>query len=99
LGAIKSVLKARYGDKPAGHWVVFQTKIAGVPLIAIGYAWSHSSTSFFVSTCGSTHPASSSYETHFEDEFGVIKTKMIARPHLLEWVYDFLPLIDEHNKQ
>ena len=24
---------------------------------------------------------------------------MIARPHLLEWVYDFLPLIDEHNKQ
>jgi hypothetical protein len=99
VGAMKSILKARYGKKPAGHWVVFRTKISEVPLIAIAYAWSHTSTSFFISTCGSTHPASTSYETHFEDEFGVIKSKMIARPHLLEWVYDFLPLIDEHNKQ
>jgi hypothetical protein len=52
-----------------------------------------------MSTCGSTHPASQSYETHFEDEFGVVTTKSIARPHILEWVYDYLPLIDEHNKQ
>jgi hypothetical protein len=65
LGAIKSVPKARYGDKPGDHWVVFWTKISEVPLIAIGYAWSHSSTSFFISTCGSTHSASTSYETHF----------------------------------
>jgi hypothetical protein len=78
VGAMKSVLKARYGKKPAGHWVVFWTKIAKVPLIAIAYAWSHTSTSFFVSTCGSTHPASISNETHFEDELGVIKSKMIA---------------------
>jgi hypothetical protein len=78
VGAMKSVLKARYGKKPAGHWVVFWTKIAKVPLIAIAYAWSQTSTSFFVSTCGSTHPASISNETHFEDELGVIKSKMIA---------------------
>jgi len=49
-----------------------------VLIIAIAYAWSHTSTSFFVSTCGSTHPASISNETHFEDELGVIKSKMIA---------------------
>jgi hypothetical protein len=65
-------------------------------LIAIGYAWSQKSVSYFISTCGSTNPASHSYETHFEDEFGVIQTKYIARPHLLEWVYNYLPLIDEH---
>jgi hypothetical protein len=72
------VLKARYGKKPAGHWVVFLTKIAEVPLIAIAYAWSHTSASFFASTCSLTHLASISYENHCEDEFGVIKTKMIA---------------------
>ena len=97
--AIYSVLKAWYGDKPSGHWVVFWTEISDVKLLAIGYAWSNSSISYFVSTCGSTHPAKECYETHFEDDFGVITTKKIARPHLLEWVYDYLPLIDEHNKQ
>jgi hypothetical protein len=68
-------------------------------LIAIGYARSQKSVSYFISTCGSTNPASYSYEAHFEDEFGVIQAKYIARLHLLEWVYDYLPLIDELNKQ
>jgi hypothetical protein len=55
--------------------------------------------SYFVSTCGSTYPAEQSYTTHFEDEFGIVSTKQISQPHLLEWVYDFLPLINEHNRQ
>ena len=71
--AIYSVLKAWYGDKPSGHWVVFWTEISGVKLLAIGYAWSNSSLSHFVSTCGSImHPAKECYETHFKDDFGVI---------------------------
>ncbi len=99
MAAIHSVLTARCGDKPAGHWVVFKTTINGIKLAAIGYAWSHSSVSYFVTTCGSTHPAVNSYETHFEDEFGVVQTRKIRRPRILEWVYDYLPLLDEHNKQ
>ncbi len=94
-----AVLKVLYGDRPAGHWVVFKTEISSVRLLAIAYAWSQTSIAYFVSTCGSTSPAAQSYETHFEDEFGVVTTKKIARPHLLEWVYDYLPLIDKHNKQ
>ncbi len=94
-----SVLKARYGDRPAGHWVVFCTELSGVKVLAIAYAWSQTSIAYFVSTCGSTQPSETCYETHFEDEYGVITTKQIARPHVLEWVYDYLPLIDEHNKQ
>ena len=35
--AIYSALNAWYGDKPSGHWVVFQTEISGVKLLAIGY--------------------------------------------------------------
>lgn len=96
---LHEILKARYGDKPAGHWVVMKAEISGVDVLAIAYAWSHSSCSYFVSTCGSTYPAEQSYTTHFEDEFGIVSTKQISRPHLLEWVYDFLPLIDEHNRQ
>ena len=99
MTAIHSVLTARCGDKPAGHWVVFKTTISNVKIAAIGYAWSHSSVSYFVTTCGSTHPAVNSYETHYEDEFGVVQTRKIRRPRILEWVYDYLPLLDEHNKQ
>jgi hypothetical protein len=57
MQALHSVLTARYGDRPAGHWVVFCTNICGVTLIAVCYAWSHSSTTYFLSTCGSTNPA------------------------------------------
>jgi hypothetical protein len=64
--AIHSVLKARYADKPAGHWVVFQTEIAGVQILAIGYAWSYSSVLYFVSTCSSMFCAKQCYEMHFE---------------------------------
>ena len=91
-------MKARYGDRPAGHWVVFQATISGVTLIAVCYAWSHSSTTYFLSTCGSTNPAKTSYTTHFEDEFGTVGVNHIPQPSIKEWFYDFLPLIDEHNK-
>jgi hypothetical protein len=33
-----AVLKARYGNKPAGHWVVFKTEIIGLKIIALAYA-------------------------------------------------------------
>jgi hypothetical protein len=48
-----------------------------------------------VSTCGSTNPVNHCYETHFEDDFGVIQTNYIVRPHLLQWVI----IIDEHDQQ
>ena len=35
-----SVLKARHPRRPAGHWVVMKTTIAGVDLFALVYAWS-----------------------------------------------------------
>jgi hypothetical protein len=99
MHALHSVLTARYSKKPAGHWVVFRTTISGVMVLAVCYAWSHSSTTYFLSTCGSTNPAKTSYVTHFEDEFGVVGIKQIPQPSIKEWFYDFLPLIDEHNKQ
>ena len=35
----------------------------------------------------------------FEDEFGNVSHKTIDRPELCHFLYEYLPLIDEHNKQ
>ena len=98
MEALHSVLTARF-PKPVGHWVVFTTKIAGVDLFACAYAWSQSRVSYFISTTGNTLPSKDTYRTQFEDEFGCVSYKDIPRPVFADLLYDFLPLIDEHNKQ
>ena len=97
--ALRAILKARFGDRPAGHWVVMKTVIAEVPMFAIAYAWSQSGVSYFLSTCGTTNPSPHKYETSFEDDFGVTQYRQVERPCISHFLYDFLPLIDEHNKQ
>jgi len=96
---LHAILKACHGDNPAGHWVVMRSTIGGVPLFALAYAWSKAGVSYFLSTCGSTAVASEMYETNFEDEFGNIQTRKIPRPKVASFLYNFLPLIDEYNKQ
>jgi hypothetical protein len=95
---LQAILKARHGTRPAGHWVVLTTKISGVDIIAIAYAWSQSSTAFFVSTVGTTAPARDCYCTNFEDEFGMVQSKLIPRPDICDFIFRFLPIIDNHNK-
>jgi hypothetical protein len=95
---LQAILRARHDTRPAGHWVVMKTKICDVDIIAIAYAWSQSSTAFFVSTCGVTAPAKESYNTSFEDEYGQTQTKTIPRPEICDFIYRFLPVIDNHNK-
>jgi hypothetical protein len=38
MEALHAVLKARFNDRPAGHWAVFAAKIGGVKLMALAYA-------------------------------------------------------------
>jgi hypothetical protein len=35
----------------------------------------------------------------FEDDWGCIQYKMLNRPQIAHFLYKYLPLIDEHNKQ
>jgi hypothetical protein len=35
----------------------------------------------------------------FEDDWGRIQYKMLDRPRIAHFLYEYLPLIDEHNKQ
>ena len=56
-------------------------------------------TSFFITTCGITAPSKNLYRSNFEDEYGGVTFKDIQRPEIAEFLYQYLPLIDEHNKQ
>jgi hypothetical protein len=73
--------------------------IADVSLIAIAYAWSQRSISYFLSTCGTTTPHDIKYQSHFEDDYGNVQWKEINRPSIAHFLYEYLPLIDEHNRQ
>ena len=99
MRAMHALLKARYKDHPAGHWVVMRSVIGGVKLFAMAYAWSQSGVSYFLSTCGKTSPSAIMYKTHFEDDFGNVRTRQINRPEIAHFLFQYLPLIDEHNKQ
>jgi hypothetical protein len=96
---LHGILRFRFGDKAAGHWVVMTTTISGVKLMLIAYAWSQRGMYYFLSTCGSTAPSSAMYQSNFEDEFGNVDFKMLPRPQVCHFLYEYLPLIDEYNKQ
>ena len=87
-----SVLTARYIENQLAVGF-FSTKISGVIVLAICYAWSRNSTTYFLSIFGSKNPAKASYITHFEYEFGTVVVKHIHQPSIKEWLNDFLPLI------
>ena len=93
------LLQVRFKSRPAGHWVTMKTTISDVPIYIIAYAWSQRGVSYVVSTCGSTAPHQDKYLSHFEDDFGNVTAKEINRPSICNFLYEYLPLIDEHNKQ
>jgi Transposase IS4 len=99
MAALHSVLVARHGTRPAGHWVTMTTTISEVTIHAIAYAWSQKGVSYFVTTCGDTEPSTMKYESKFEDEWGNTMSRSIERPNICHFIFQYLPLIDEHNKQ
>ena len=98
MQVLKAVLLARYPTRPAGHWVVMKAVISGVEVFALMYAWSNNGIAYFISSCGKTIRHECMYKSSYEDMFGNVESKEHPRPAILHMVYDFLPLIDEHNK-
>jgi hypothetical protein len=99
MKALFAVLKAQFKDRPAGHWVTMSATIFEVKLIAMAYAWTQRGVLYILSTCGSTEPSDKLYMSYFEDDFRNVGSKEISRPKLAHLIYDYLPLIDKHNKQ
>ena len=93
-----TVLIARLKDRPASHWVVFQTKISGVPLIAVAYAGSQRGVSYMLSMCGSTEPAEKMYVSYFEDAYSNVssRTSVTLNLHIF-FLITFLSLTSTIN--
>ena len=72
---LHAVLLARFGERPAGHWVVMVGEISGVQVMALAYAWSMTSITYIVSTCGKTIQHAVSYTTKYEDSYGEVSSK------------------------
>jgi hypothetical protein len=70
MSVLHAVLQARHSSRPAGHWVMMKTKIAGVDLLAIVYAWSQRDCLYFISKCGSTESIPIKCKSKFEDDRG-----------------------------
>ncbi|KAL7549478.1 hypothetical protein ACHAWF_012745 [Thalassiosira exigua] len=98
MQVLHAVLRARYPRQTAGHWVVMKTTISGVDLFIMAYAWSNRGVAYMVSSCGKTVRHSQNYTSRFEDDFGNVQVKELPRPTIAHFLYEFLPLIDEHNK-
>ena len=98
MQVLHAILVARYSKRPAGHWVTMKATISGVDLYVMAYAWSQKGVAYMVSTSGTTVRHSTNYVLRFEDEYGNVVHKELPRPTVAHFLYDFLPLIDEHNK-
>jgi hypothetical protein len=96
---LHAVLLSRFGERPAGHWVVMVGEISGVQIMALAYAWSMSSIAYIVSSCGKTVQHTIPYTTKFEDTYGEVGSKELPCPAILHTLFEFHPSIDEHNKQ
>ena len=51
-----------------------------------------------ISSCGTTVMHEQPYLSQYEDKFGNVQEKELPRPTVAHMLYEFLPLIDEHNK-
>ena len=51
-----------------------------------------------VSTCGTTVRHTIDYRSKFPDGYGNTDSRSYPRPSIAHFLYEFLPLIDEHNK-
>ena len=96
---LKEILVARHGKRPGGKKVVMKANIAGCDLFVMAYAWSAQGVAFIVSSCGTTVRHEQNYFSKFENEFGQVEVKELPRPAIAHMLYEFLPLIDEHNRQ
>ena len=62
------------------------------------YAWLLKGLSCFVSSCGTTVLHHIPYKTKYDDKFWNIATKELKYAVIANFLYDSLPLIDEHGK-
>jgi len=98
MEVLRTLLLLRFPRRPAGHWVIMKATISEVDVFVMAYAWSNRGITFIVSSCGETIRHEIDYRSKFDDGHGNVQSKFLARPAIAHMLFEFLPLIDEHNK-
>ena len=75
-----------------------QATISGVDLYIMACAWSSKGGVCMVSSCGKTVMHKEPYVSHFEVVYANVQEKHLPHPTIAHMLYEFLLLIDEHNK-
>ncbi len=91
MPVLHSVLTARFGGRPAGHWGVMKANIVGVDIFVMAYAWSSKGVAYMVSSCGKTVMHKDAYVNRFVDEFGNVMRKSCPDRLLHTCCMSFLP--------
>ena len=91
MSVLHSVLTARFGGRPAGHWVVMKANIGGVDIFVMAYAWSSKGVAYMVSSCGKTVMHKDAYVSRFDDEFGNVIEKELPDRLLHTFCLSFFP--------
>jgi hypothetical protein len=90
MGALHSFLKARHGNRYAGHWVAMTATIRDVPIVAMAYAWSQKGRRVKKSLV--------KYESKFEDEWETRRARSLIS-HCCSLSLRVLIIDHENNKQ
>ena len=75
-----------------------KANISGIDLFLLAYAFSNTDVTYMVSSSGTTIAHTTMYKSNFTDEYGNTTFKEILRPSVAHFLYELLPLIDNHNK-
>ena len=75
-----------------------QAVTGGVDLYVMAYVWSSKGVAYMVSSCGKTVMHVDPYILGFKNEYCNVQEKELSCPTVAHMLYEFLPLIDEHNK-
>ena len=65
----------------------------------MAYAWLQKGVAYIVSTCWKTLMHDQPYILKYEDDFRNVAMKELPHLAVAQMLYEFLPLINEYNKQ
>ena len=96
--SLQKIMKARYGNITASHWVLMAVVASEFSIMEIDCAWSQRCMSYFVPTCGSAEICEEKYLANFEYGFGNVTCKEINRTSICHCLHEVFPIIGKQNR-
>jgi len=96
----KKEIELQMKDLPSGLWVILESVVDGVDLLAIGYKYNRRKTLFFCCTkgAGPTIPGAP-YIAKFADQYRNRCTRAVERPVVISRYFHYANRIDMHNQK